>query len=85
MGAIPSSEMPGHKRLHARVLSALDRCQEGQAIDFKESAPWESLKWRIAVTALGMAFFSMTGLNCHHLPNESSRVSRVKQRRSKPR
>jgi len=55
MGAIPSSEMPGHRRLHARVLSALDRCQEGQAIDFKESAPWESLKWRIVVTSLGMA------------------------------
>jgi hypothetical protein len=46
--------MPGHKRLHDRVLSALDRCQEGQAIDFKESAPWESLRGRIAVTALGM-------------------------------
>jgi hypothetical protein len=54
MGAIPTSDMPGHKRLHDRVLSALDRCQEGQAIDFKESAPWESLKWRIVVTALGM-------------------------------
>lgn len=54
MGAIPTSEMPGHKRLHDRVLSALDRCQEGQAIDFKESAPWESLKGRIVLTALGM-------------------------------
>ena len=54
MGAIPTSDMPGHKRLHDRVLSALDRCQEGQAIDFKESAPWESLTWRIVVTALGM-------------------------------
>ena len=54
MGAIPTSEMPGHRRLHDRVLSALDRCQEGQAIDFKESAPWQSLKGRIVMTALGM-------------------------------
>jgi hypothetical protein len=54
MGAIPTSEMPGYKRLHDRVLSALDRCQEGQATDFKESASWDALKGRIVVTALGM-------------------------------
>jgi hypothetical protein len=54
MGAIPTSDMPGHKQLHERVSSALDRCQESQGIDFKESAPWESLKWRIICTALAM-------------------------------
>jgi hypothetical protein len=54
MGAIPTSDMPGHKQLHERVVSALDRCQESQGIDFKESAPWESLKWRIIHTALAM-------------------------------
>ena len=47
MGAIPTSDMPGHKRLHERVVTALDRCQESQAVDFKESATWDQLKWRI--------------------------------------
>ena len=55
MGAIPTSDMPGHKRLHDRVFNALDRCQESQGIDFKESASWKTLKWRIICTALAMA------------------------------
>jgi predicted HTH transcriptional regulator len=54
MGAIPTSDMPGHRQLHDRVCSALDRCQESQAIDFKESAPWKSLKWRLIRTTLAM-------------------------------
>ena len=54
MGAIPTSDMPGYKRLHDRVFNALGRCQESQGIDFKESSPWESLKWRIIRTALAM-------------------------------
>jgi len=54
MGAIPTSDMPGYRRLHERVFIALDRCQETQGIDFKESAPWNSLKWRIITTSLGM-------------------------------
>jgi hypothetical protein len=54
MCAFPNSDMPGHRRLHDRVLGALDICQEGQGIDFKESAPWDSLKWRIIKTALAM-------------------------------
>ena len=54
MGAIPISDLPGHQLLHARVINALDRCQESQGIDFKESAPWESLRWKIICTALAM-------------------------------
>lgn len=52
--AIPTSTMPGHKLLHNKVIYALDRCQEGQDIDFKESASWKELKWRIIKTSLGM-------------------------------
>jgi hypothetical protein len=55
MGALPTSDMPGYRRLHERVFNALDRCQEMQGIDFKESAPWDSLKWRLITTSLGMA------------------------------
>ena len=55
MGAIPTSDLPGHKLLRERVVNALDRCQESQGIEFKESAPWESLKWKIIRTALAMA------------------------------
>jgi hypothetical protein len=54
MGAIPTSDMPGHKRLHDRVFNALDRCQEAQGIDFKESASWDTLKWRLVRTLLAM-------------------------------
>lgn len=62
MGAIPTSDMPGHKRLHERVFGALDRCQESQGIDFKESASWESLRWRVIQTALGMGNLRDGGL-----------------------
>ena len=56
MCAFPTSDMPGHRRVHDRVIGALDFCQEGQAIDFKESAPWDSLKWRIIKTVLAIVF-----------------------------
>lgn len=55
MGAIPTSDMPGHINLHDRVCLALDRCQESAEIDFKESSPWETLKWRLIKTSLGMS------------------------------
>jgi len=54
MCAIPTSDMPGHLQLHDRVCSALDRCQESQAIEFKESTAWESSKLRIIRTILAM-------------------------------
>jgi len=52
--AIPTSDMPGHKELHDRVYNALDRCQESKSVDFKESAPWNDLKWQIIRTTLAM-------------------------------
>lgn len=54
MGAIPPSDLPGHRRLHERAALALDRCQEEQDVDFNESGAWDSLKWGITHTALGM-------------------------------
>jgi len=54
MGAIPSSDMPGHKGLHERVCTALDLCQESEGVDFKESAPWETLKWKVIRTLMAM-------------------------------
>jgi predicted HTH transcriptional regulator len=53
--AIPTSDMPGHRALHDRVVAALDTCVESQSIDFKESAPWEALQFKIIRTALAMA------------------------------
>ncbi len=55
MGAIPTSDMPGHKRLHERAILALDRCMEARDIDFKESCQWDTLQWRIIKTSMGMA------------------------------
>ena len=54
MGAIPTSDMPRHHQFHDRVCGALDRCQESQAVDFKESSDWGSLKWQIIRTLMAM-------------------------------
>jgi predicted HTH transcriptional regulator len=54
MGAIPTSDMPGYAKLHERVYSALDRCQESRSVDFKASMPWNDLKLRIIRAAIGM-------------------------------
>jgi len=55
VSALPSSDMPGHARLHQRVWDSLDRCQESQSVDFKESALWGDLKWHITRTSMAMA------------------------------
>ena len=54
MGAIPTSDMLGHKKLHDRVNNALDRCQESKSVDFKESASWDELKWQLIRTIIAM-------------------------------
>lgn len=46
--------MPGHHELHGRVHAALDTCVESQAIECKESAPWEVLQHKIIKRALAM-------------------------------
>lgn len=55
MGAIPTSDMPGHAKLHQRVCNALDRCQESTNIDFKASAAWDDLKLQLIRTVMAMA------------------------------
>lgn len=55
MGAIPTSDMPGHAKLHQRVCNALDRCQESTNVDFKASAPWDDLKFTLIRTVMAMA------------------------------
>lgn len=54
MGAIPTSDMPGHKKLHERVYDALDRCQESKSVDFKASTTWDDLKLRLIRTIIAM-------------------------------
>lgn len=54
MGAIPTSDMPGHTKLHERVYNALDRCQESKSVDFKASATWDDVKWRLIRTIIAM-------------------------------
>src|SRR3954463_2221297 len=46
--------MAGHRRLKERVEAALDRAIEEPQIDFKESATWDTLKWKITKSVLGM-------------------------------
>jgi hypothetical protein len=47
--------MPGHQVLHDRVHAALDTCVETQSIDFKESAPFSAIEYKLIKTALAMA------------------------------
>lgn len=54
MSPIPASDLPGHKSLHERVISALQLCQETPSVDFKESEIWDKLQWRTIKTILGM-------------------------------
>jgi predicted HTH transcriptional regulator len=53
--AIPSASLPGFGRVKERVEAALGRCQEAEDIEFKRSAPWDEIKWKIVHTSLGMA------------------------------
>lgn len=62
MGAIPNSDSPGLLRLHSRASTALARCHESEDVDFKESAAWKDLKWKIVKAALGMANLRDGGL-----------------------
>ena len=54
MASIPRTDTPGYRQLHERVENALDRLQEAPDIEFKESASWDSLRWKIIKTALAM-------------------------------
>lgn len=54
MAPIPSADTPGYHQLRERVQYALDQRREAPDVDFKESAPWNALKWQIIRTALGM-------------------------------
>jgi predicted HTH transcriptional regulator len=53
--AFPTTDMPGHRRLYERVSVAIETGFESPEIEFKESAHWPALRWRIVRTLLGMA------------------------------
>jgi len=52
---IPSGDLPGHSQVRERVEAALNVREEGRAVEFKESAPWESLQYKLVKTAIAMA------------------------------
>lgn len=60
--AFPTSDMPGHDRLRERVDAALGRAVETASVDFKESATWSTLRWKIVKTVLGMGNLRDGGL-----------------------
>lgn len=51
---IPLSTLPGHRALHDKVVAALGLCQESQRVDFKETAPWNTLRDKLTKTVLAM-------------------------------
>ncbi|MFZ1978160.1 MAG: ATP-binding protein, partial [Bacteroidota bacterium] len=49
-----TSDLPGHRALHDRVCAALDRCMESQGVEFKQSSPWDDLRFKIIKTSIAM-------------------------------
>lgn len=60
--ALPTTEMNGYQRLRHEIQFALDRCQEQQRLDFKESQPWPTLKFKLIKTIMAMANLRDGGL-----------------------
>jgi len=54
--------MSGYADLKGRIHLALSRCQEQPWLDFKESQPWQVLRWRLLKTIMGMANLRDGGL-----------------------
>ncbi len=60
--AFPTTDMSGYSDIRGRITLALSRCQEESWLDFKESQPWEELRWRLLKTIMGMANLRDGGL-----------------------
>jgi hypothetical protein len=60
--AFPTSRMAGYVDLKGRITLALSRCQEQPWLDFKESQPWQVLRWRLLKTIMAMANLRDGGL-----------------------
>lgn len=60
--AFPTTKMSGYTDLKERISIALNRCQEQAWLDFKESQPWQVLRWRLLKTIMGMANLRDGGL-----------------------
>lgn len=60
--AFPTTQMSGYADLKGRITLALSRCQEQPWLDFKESQPWQVLRWRLLKTIMGMANLRDGGL-----------------------
>lgn len=60
--AFPTTNMSGYTDLSDRITLALGRCQEQPWLDFKESQPWPTLRWRLLKTIMAMANLRDGGL-----------------------
>lgn len=60
--AIPDASLPGYASLAARVREELGLLREGPAVEYKRSAPWDTLRWKILRTCLAMANLREGGL-----------------------
>ena len=60
--AIPDASLPGYSETRTRIETELGFLREGRAIDYKRSASWKDLQWKIVKTALAMANLRDGGL-----------------------
>jgi predicted HTH transcriptional regulator len=55
MSQIPNADLQGFRKLRDRSVIALQRLAEDANTEFKESASWDYLKWKILRTSMAMA------------------------------
>lgn len=55
MAGIPPSTAAGLRRLHERAITALGRQHESRDVEFKTSAPWSDLEFKLIKTIMAMA------------------------------
>lgn len=53
--AFPTSDMPGYKQLRDKITNCLNFCQERASVEFKESQPFDTMKWHLLKTIMAMA------------------------------
>jgi predicted HTH transcriptional regulator len=62
MAPVPDSTLPGYDLLRERIDSYLDLLSESRNLDFKESQPYDVLKYKIIKAALAMSNIRNGGL-----------------------
>ena len=67
---IPSTDLAGHAIVRARIEGAFELLMETRAVEFKQSAPWESLKGHMVRTCMAMSNLRDGGVDYSWCPRK---------------